>query len=446
MAADPDFLVPLDVVPVGQSLIIPDVFRPVAAVIEDDRVARWLTWPDAELPERAVEEAEAWPTPRGVWMVYRSDGIDDLQRSAVFVSLDGATGAIDLGDRRPLGADDDGLWVGDPRDPSAWDHQDEDDDGTLVEVRPETLEWADVEPFWPDRATWSEPTEAATDDDVDGDLDEDSADDDADADSVVATQTQWFIGFSDDDDDARAPEPRTPASTPPTELFRISPSGDRTTIQVDHLVTAVEVVDDVLVLEFHPTGPRSVGWDVVYEPRQVRVGIAAGLPTEVRTDELPSTPVTQDESEWERELDERETRRAPWLDWIDLAGVDGTRWPLWHAGEVSADRAVARLRQQFEGMAEPLVMWSRGIEQPQRVRSDYRDVQVTIEGAWPDTEVVVTFEHTAVPFLRLRRRFRVFDDAGHPRDWTYVTVHLEEDVATGHIPPRSEAVEGVLEI
>jgi hypothetical protein len=40
----------------------------------------------------------------------------------------------------------------------------------------------------------------------------------------------------------------------------------------------------------------------------------------------------------------------------------------------------------------------------------------------------------------------VFDDAGHPRDWTYATIHIEEDIATGQIPPRSKAVNGVLEI
>ena len=60
--------------------------------------------------------------------------------------------------------------------------------------------------------------------------------------------------------------------------------------------------------------------------------------------------------------------------------------------------------------------------------------------------MVVSFEHTAVPFLRLRRRYRVFDEAGHPLDWRYVTVYLEEDIATGHIASRRAAVDGVLEI
>lgn len=48
--------------------------------------------------------------------------------------------------------------------------------------------------------------------------------------------------------------------------------------------------------------------------------------------------------------------------------------------------------------------------------------------------------------MRLRRRYRVFDDAGHVEDWTYVTVHLEEEIATGHIADRSDAVDGVLDI
>jgi hypothetical protein len=450
MAADPDFLVPLDVIAVGSSLIVPDLFRPVAAVIEDDRVVRWATWPGAELPQHAVEEAEAWPSTRGVWLIYRSDGDDDEQCTAVFVSLAGDTYSVDLRDRRPLGADDGGLWIGDPRNPSAWM---DDSNGCAepeVEVRPETLEWADVEPFWPERATWTEPTDAATDDE---DRDDDETENDDSTQYTVGTLSQWSIGFAGDRDDAEALlfEPPTPAATPPTEIVRISPVGERTAIRVDHLVTSVETVDDLLLLEYHATGPRSVasddgGWDLVYEPRQVRVDIANGMPTEVRTDLLTSMAVTPDEDGWERELDAREARREPWIDRLDLAGVNGASWPLWQEGEASAARAIARLRGQFDGLAKPGVMWTRGIDQPQRVRSDYRDVKVNVEGTWPDTEVVVTFEHTAVPFLRLQRRFRVFDDAGHQRDWTYVTIHLEEDIATGNIPPRSKAVNGILEV
>jgi len=69
-----------------------------------------------------------------------------------------------------------------------------------------------------------------------------------------------------------------------------------------------------------------------------------------------------------------------------------------------------------------------------------------VVGSWPDTEVVVSFEHRAVPFLRLRRRYRVFDDAGYPIDRQYVTVYLEEDIATGQIASRRAAVDGVLDI
>jgi hypothetical protein len=90
-------------------------------------------------------------------------------------------------------------------------------------------------------------------------------------------------------------------------------------------------------------------------------------------------------------------------------------------------------------------VWSRDAPHPRRVRSAYRDVEVVVEGDWPKTEVVVSFEHSAVPFLRLRRRYRAFDDAGHPVDPGYATVYLDEDIDSGAVPPRSAAVDGVLE-
>ena len=101
---------------------------------------------------------------------------------------------------------------------------------------------------------------------------------------------------------------------------------------------------------------------------------------------------------------------------------------------------------EFTHLADPVIGWSRGVDGPRRFRSAYRDVRVDVQGDWPATEVVVSFEHTAVPFLRLRRRYRVFDDTGRSVDHGYVTVYLEEDVATGHVPPRSAAVDGVLDI
>lgn len=470
----PDHLVPLDAVPVGQHVIVPDEVRPVAAVLRDGEPLRWLTWPDAPLPPRAVDGAEAWPTPDGLWIVYRSEGIEETTRTAVHLDPERVGAAVDLGDRRVVGVDATGLWLADPRDASAWmdrsededEDEDEDDEDDLASLLSDDLPWAEAEPFWPDPATWTEPTDDDEEDDVWQPDDDTDADDDPDRESdggyVVATAYQWSVGFADDADAFDAPEldePGPPSPTPPTELQRIAPDGTRTTIQVDHLVEAVSVEDTEMTVRFHTTGPRRVpdghrAWDVVYEPREVTLDVSAGLPRSIDTESLDPLPVEDDgeydadaaDAERARESRELEARRGPFVERFDLDGIGGTRWSLRQVDTDTRERATADLVEEFTHLADPVIGWSRGVDGPRRLRSDYRDVRVEVEGEWPFTEVVVSFEHAAVPFLRLRRRYRVFDDTGRPVDHGYVTVYLEEEIATRHIPPRSEAVDGVLDV
>ncbi len=475
----PDHLFPLDVVPIGHHAVVPDLHRPVAAVVAAGEVVRWLTWPTAPLPQRAIEEAEAWPTADGVWVVYRSDGIDDVTRTAVHLDPDHVGAAVDFGDRRPVGADVGGLWLADPRDASGWmahvgGDSDQDDSEELEALQASDLAWAEVGAFWPDPAAWTEPDdEVAHDeeslDDQDDQDDQDDRDDEDDQDdeesaSAVMTAYQWSIGFADDRDgfevgddgdenDAEAPEP--PSPTPPTDLVRIAPDGTRTTIRVDHLVEGVTVEADTLTVRYHPTGPELVpdghgARDVVYRPREVMVDVSGGLPSRIDTEQLDSVavedPEDADAADWERSIEQREDRRAPWIERLDLAGVDGTRWPVVDRESVDRDRSVARLVAQLTALDRPGIVWSRGVDGPRRIRSDYRDVRVEVEGAFPATEVVVSFEHADVPFLRLRRRYRVFDDTGRPVDHGYLGVYLDEDIGSRHIPPRRSAVDGVLDI
>lgn len=478
-AGEPDYLVPLDVISVGSLAIVPDVHRPVAAVVADGQVTRWLTWPSAPLPERAVDEAEAWPTEEGVWIIYRSDGVDDVVRTAVYVDVEHVGAMVELRDRRPVAVDRSGLWLADPRDASAWmsgersgvaaadEDAADDEDEELESLLAAELPFVDDGPFWPDPESWKEP---AVDDNVD-DADrpaEHLGEDIDDEGTVVATEYQWSIGFADDDPawehDASVPDlgdPGPPALTPPTDLIRIASEGTPTTIRVDHLVDGVSIDGTAMRVRFHPTGPRHVpdgngAWDIVYEPHDVVVDITTGLPTAITTEALESVLVAADadadadayaaEDEWERVIEEREARRAPWIDRLLLDGVDGTRWPLQDADAVPRERSTARLVDQFAHLADPNIIWMRGVDGPRRIRSAYRDVRVDVEGEWPDTAVMVSFEHTAVPFLRLRRSYRVFDDTGHPVDHGHVTVYLDEDLDTGHIPPRRDAVDGILNI
>ncbi|MBT1618058.1 hypothetical protein KK090_02195 [Curtobacterium flaccumfaciens pv. poinsettiae] len=463
------FLEPVDAVGVGDATIVPDATRPVAAVVTGDDV-RWVTWPDARLPDGAVDDVEVLATAAGAWVVYlsREDAEGDLDtesRTAVHVTPAGVTCAVDLGDRRVLGADVEGLWIGDPRDASMWMGEDEDsedpeddeavedDDGDsddpLDGVDPETLPWAPSEPFWPSPEEWAA-TLAAGEEQEDDDpelLDDD--DDDG--------PRYWSVSFGGVEGGFVPPpepqaEPAPPLPTPPTELVLVRNDGSRTTIAVDHLVEDVRRTGSVLTIRYAPTGPRrdpdaSVFRSIVYVSREVDLDVSGGLPVTVTTDDLPSRAASdEDETSWEDEQERLEAALAPWTERFDLTDVEGAHWPLHDLDAAARERAVADLVAVFEALDQPGILWTRDHPEPRRSASDYRAVDATIEGEWPATELVVSFEHRAVPYLRLRRRYRVFDDAGHVEDWTYVTVHLEEEIATGHIADRSDAVDGVLDI
>ncbi|WP_284760357.1 hypothetical protein [Curtobacterium sp. MEB011] len=462
------FLEPIDAVGVGDATIVPDATRPVAAVVTGDDV-RWVTWPDAPLPDGAVDDVEVLATAAGAWVVYlsREDAGGDLDtesRTAVHVTPTGVTCTVDLGDRHVLGADVDGLWIGDPRDASMWAGDDEDeepeDDASADDldedsadpfdgVDPETLPWAPSEPFWPSPEEWAA-TLAAGEEPEDDDpelLDDD--DDDG--------PRYWSVSFGGVEGGFVPPpepqaEPAPPLPTPPTELVLVRNDGSRTTIAVDHLVEDVRRTGSVLTIRYAPTGPRrdpdaSVFRSIVYVSREVDLDVSGGLPVTVTTDDLPSRAASdEDETSWEDEQERLEAALAPWTERFDLTDVEGAHWPLHDLDAAARERAVADLVAVFEALDQPGILWTRDHPEPRRSASDYRAVEVTVEGAWPATELVVSFEHRAVPYLRLRRRYRVFDDAGHVEDWTYVTVHLEEEIATGHIADRSDAVDGVLDI
>lgn len=180
----------------------------------------------------------------------------------------------------------------------------------------------------------------------------------------------------------------------------------------------------------------------------VGVNDCDGMPPRIDTDELASRPVLEDDDEesWEADFERQRHAVDAWTDRLELNGVDGIEWPLAPVTEEARNSAITRIRARFEGLGDPHLLWTSDDHVVRRSPSDYRAVEVTESGEWPGTEIIVSFEHCRIHDLRLRRRYRVFDDAGRPRTWAYATVHLEEDIATGAVPPRSAAVDGVLEI
>ncbi|MEV6305614.1 hypothetical protein AB0M02_39790 [Actinoplanes sp. NPDC051861] len=69
-----------------------------------------------------------------------------------------------------------------------------------------------------------------------------------------------------------------------------------------------------------------------------------------------------------------------------------------------------------------------------------------LAGSWPDTQLVLSFEHQRYPGLRLRRRVRLFDELGRPTPPEFADIHLMEDIDTGSLPPAAGAVDGLLDV
>ncbi len=382
MPAARDPLRPLDAVFVGKSTIVPDAHRPVAAIIDEDSMVNWVVWPDAPLPDRSIGEVRLWTTPTGAWVVYETDDSDEPRNVVERLAVHLTPGGVTAA-----------CSIG---------------EGRPVGVDPDGLWVGDPR----DASLWME-----------------------------------------DPDSFGGPEPGPPRSTPATDLLRLGTDGSRSVVRVDHLVHRVDVTGTALTLQYYPTGPRPIrhadgsGWNYSYEPRQVVIDITDGLPRSIHTDLLWSQPaVPVDEEAWDREEERRRSAVGAWQGRLDLDGVDGAAWPLAQLDDAERTRAISALRSQFEDLANPNMVWRAGQNSTREEPSDYSDVTISEEGIWPTTEIVVSFTHRLIKKLRLRRRYRVFDDAGYPRSWLYVTIHLDEDLYTENIPPRTSAVDGVLEL
>lgn len=436
-----DRLDPLPPVVVAGVTVLVDRARPVA-VLRDGAgaVLRVVTWPDAPLPSAS---AAAWvlAAPGCVWVVYTDhspDGSGPDMRTAVRVGLDGRVTGCELGSSAPLGTDDVGLWVGpDPYLAMGYgvaENGDEPGDGGADDSGqdaaagpPPWLDSAPVEP-WEDfeRAQREayEATAAATADGLPA-LPED----------LEGDSFGWFAYAPGDEPEPAAPLPEPPAPQPtgPVVLRRVDADGRAEEVVVSRVVSRVSSTGDgALRVVFHPTGPVLTpdgdgGYGVHYPQRAAELDLSAGLPTgAVDLDALTSWPVDDDEvEEDEPAVDEG--------DRVDLTGVVGTRWTPRPLDDDAVEAAVRAVYEQYAHLAEPQLVLTTRDDRWHRVQSPYADLAVRVEGTWPDTEVVVDFAYRPEPGRLFRRRTRVFDDAGVPWASPYLTVYLDETLATADL-------------
>lgn len=159
--------------------------------------------------------------------------------------------------------------------------------------------------------------------------------------------------------------------------------------------------------------------------------MSGGLPARVDLDALDSQP-------FEEQLPTWPASQAG--DRVDLSGVAATSWTLRRPGQDEIDSAVQAVRAQYEALDAPHVVHTRSDDRWHRVRSQYSDLAVRVEGEWPLTEVVADFTVHTRPADPLRRRTRVFDAAGLPITNPYLAIRLNEDLTEADLaePPQRE--------
>ena len=413
---DVEVLDPLPAVVLGSTRVLIDASRPVAALVGADGSAQVVTWPDAPLPARSAS-GHTLAAERCVWVIYSPDFPENdpaPTATAVRIGADARVATCDLGSLEVIGVDEEGVWVTahpylamgigpghdqagigrEPPQPPAW-----------IEQVP-VVSWEDFE----------------RDQEQAGRADVEAAMAEAAAGGQAAGG--WFA-FSPD---AVGQPPLAPAPAPvPTGaavLRRVRANGGIDEVAVSRVVSQViSPAPGVLRLVFHPTGavitntPDGHGRTYDYPRRAAVVDVSAGLPAHVDLDALQAQPAADELPAWL-------PRQAG--DDVDLRAVPGTRWSLRHPGQDAVDSAIQEAYDQYAGLDAPHVVHTRRDDRWHRVHSQYSDLSVRAAGQWPATEVIADFTFHTHPDHRLRRRTRVFDDAGLPIANPYLAAHLNE--------------------
>jgi hypothetical protein len=380
--------------------VLVDPHLPVAAV-EREGQRTVVTWPDAPLPVIAGSAALV-AAPDAAWIVYSPNDEDhefvighpEDGSTAVCVGIDGGLAVVKIGGRVAVGADVIGLWTveptpaGNPSSHLAWEGEallPPDPSEADLSAAPledwEDLPDIDAEPIDLNAIDWDAP----------GEFEE-----------VISTDP-----------------------TPPSLLVRFGRDGSRREVRVDREITAVREVEGELWLDYAPTGPRiDTTGRYHYPERTIRLGPESLVPESVNVADWVSTEVP--EREWAAMLEEQ---GAKWAD-VDLSIEQGARWTVRSLDPALVERTVAWVQQQLEGLRGEHRVWVPGEGSWHRVRSDYRDLSVRVEGAWPELAVIADFAWRGWEGELVRFLVHPFDGAGRPNVLRALTTYLEEDLET----------------
>ncbi|WP_434995108.1 hypothetical protein [Arthrobacter sp. Ld5] len=171
--------------------------------------------------------------------------------------------------------------------------------------------------------------------------------------------------------------------------------------------------------------------------RCLQIDLPAGdLPAALRIGAQPSTPIEATSIPgWSEDA-------AP-ATYPLAAGDPRARWDLVDLPAEQREAAVDAVCAEF---ADLDAYWRTPAGNTSPLADGVTDTRVDIIGRWPETRVEVSFAHPHFPQGRLRRTYRVFDDAGRVRSVHYAAIHLMEDLDTGALPPVGNPRNAVLDI
>lgn len=441
----PPHLNPFPPVELGGVRFLVDQRRPVALLQSGD-ADRFVTWPNAPLPRRTAI-AHLVAAPNAIWVVYEEDGPDTVERgwsTAVRISQDGSAVGVDIGQFSVIGVDSAGIWASDRSWPSPepLPGEGEIEEAPSFDGAGLPLEsWNDFqrrEELWHQErvGTYSDVATIGATEEFENSDDE--------------VSYGWFAfapGDIREESGKRLDPPPLPGPSAPAELVRFSVDGRIDTLKIDRTVAEIEQVGPRTVITFFPTNPVGTldeeggAISYSYPQSQIVVDFTAGIPSTLSVNDYEAAVLpTEDWGESCAEDAPTGAFEDDARDHVDLTGVDGIEWVLAQLSPEYIRLAVRRVVEQLRSLDEPHTIWTRRDDQVHQVESPYQEVKVRVSGGWPDIVVTLEFRHREYSDALYRRRYNVFDPTGRPIDSDYLTLYLEEDMATGDHPAEKDGV------
>lgn len=211
-------------------------------------------------------------------------------------------------------------------------------------------------------------------------------------------------------------------------------------ITIDRMPAAVFDDDQAAHLVVYTSAPDARRDDyggASYTYRFSQIELPAGdLPPTLRITEHQSVPVNEDQIPG-RSRDEKLK--------LDSITTDDPR-AAWTLIDLPSDQKKAAIEALCAKFAHLDAYWAAPSGAKTPLSDGLNATQIDIAEDWPNTRVDVSFAHPYYPEGRLRRTFRVFDNAGRITPTEYASIHLMEDLDTRDLPPITNAHNNILDI